>query len=351
MPLEKISSVVKDRLPRFILDEYSGFVDFLDAYNRFLETDNLSYAEFSDVVSVYDIASIFDSDMIDRPAAYDDLNLLVSKEISDHVVIYDSLSGLFGKTASISSVIPEENVSKLGVDKELADSSLLEETIDISVVRGFIDYANISDSESKLTFLPKIESLLSSDYLLPLSVSLLKLEEIDQDDNVLISNIKQLSDSIEQIESIAKSLGTTKIELLSNIVDYPPDIVPVRLLYEYLSALDNILGINPSILEIDTTESADYSTINPAPSRVDYTPTTESIQSFGITKGLTDNLTPTEIISNLLSRPLADSTGVSDLISITWGGSLVENFVYMAEDYVSADYFYGSLDDYITVVP
>lgn len=353
MPQEKISSVIKDRVPRFVLEEYPNFVNFLDAYNRFLENDRKIKVSLAEFISILDRATAFDTGFTDQPTFVDNISSFdIVKGLFDAAVSDDS--GLYltdGKRlADISTAkdILSREIRKLFN----SDSSLVTDGFKISdITRGVVDTILALDTISKSPQKYPTDSSVTSDTLLPFSTTLGKSDQPVVLDSAAFSTDKPLTDTAILLDVAAKTLSTNQSEFISSIADTITSKAANLQKLDNQSLADAIVEKIAYPLYQETTEALENFSIQEYTSTQEQANALESIQSIGTEKLVLDSVTQLDSILVEIFYGYRDEILSADSISISLNSLLVDTGDYMsAVGYAPENYFGGSIDDNLTAI-
>lgn len=368
MPQEKISSVIRDRVPRFIIDEYPNFVEFLDAYNRFLEADRTVKVSLEEFVSILDYVTVLDTDMNQIVLPLDTTSFSVEKVLTDAVVPNDSDFYLInGKrldevVETTDSILSREigmlfsegpylvNIADYVDPSYLLVSPLVTDEFAITdITRGVVDTILALDSISKNPEKYPAESSIASDTLLPFLTELGKSDQSVVLDSAALSSNKPLADISILLDVAAKTLSTNRADFLSAIADTITSKSTNLQKLDSQSLVDAIVEKIAYPLYQETTEALENFSIEEYTSTQELANAAENIQSIGIGKQVFDSTTQIDYIQLETVNVYQDEILSSESISISLNSAFVETGDYMgAVDYVPENYFGGSIDDNLT---
>lgn len=368
MPQEKISSVIRDRVPRFIIDEYPNFVEFLDAYNRFLEADRTVKVSLEEFVSILDYVTVLDTDMNQIVLPIDITSVSAGKVIDDVVFSNDSdfylingkrLDEVVGTSDSILSreigMLFSEGPYLVNIADYVDPSYLLvsplvtDEFAITDITRGVVETILALDSISKNPEKYPADSSVALDTLLPFLTELGKSDQSIISDLAALSSNKPLADSSILLDVAAKTLSTNRSDFLSAIADTITSKTNNLQKTDSQSFVDAIVEKIASTLYQETTEALENFSIEEYASTQELANASENIQSIGIGKQVFDVTSQTDSIQLEIINVYQDEILSSESISISLNSAFVETGDYMgAVDYVPENYFGGSIDDNLT---
>lgn len=369
MPQEKISSVIKDRVPRFVLDEYPNFVNFLDAYNRFLEADRTIKVSLEEFVSILDYVTVLDVDMnqivlpLDNIASFDiiksffdvaysndsDFYLINGKRLDEVVESSDSILSreigmLFSEGPYLVNIADYVDPSYLLVSPLVTDEFAISD-----ITRGVVDTILALDSISKTPEKYPSDSSIALDTLLPFLTELGKSDQSVALDSAALSTSKPLADATILLDVAAKTLSTNRSEFLAAIADTITSKATDLQKLDSQSLVDAIVEKIAYPLYQETTEALENFSIEEYTATQELANASENIQSIGVGKQVSDTATQIDSIQLEIVNSYQDEIVSLESISISLNSSLVETGDYMgAVDYVPENYFGGSIDDNLT---
>lgn len=369
MTQKKIAPIIKDRIPRFILEDYPKFVNFLDAYNQFLENDRIIGIELADLVSILDQASVFDTDMNERPVPLDEIALGAHKVFSDSISLIDAglilepgkyLNDIILAIDAITSsqiamfiaegsylVNNDDYVEPIYVE---ANPFIIDEFAITDITRGVVDTIVATDVIYNLLNKIAADTTSATDSVLPFSIDLGKSESVNITEVISKVLSTTIADNATPNESIALLLSTIKGEIVSNIVDNISSRTLDKVSADTANLVDAI--VTREILKLaqdnpEVIEQLGY-ILNNAKQEFSYA--SDSVQNFGIQKGLADLASPIDIPALELATIVDDIVNVVETISINIFNSLADTGDYPEQtDYVDSSYFGGSIDENVDI--
>lgn len=369
MAQEKISSAIRDRVPRFLLDEHSSFVDFLDAYNQFLESDRTIKVSLEDIVSFFDYTTVLDVDM-NQIVLPDDSNINVSAEkyLSDVVFSSDvdfyliNGKNLNSVVAISDNILSREigmlfsegpylvNIADYVDPSYLLVSPLVTDEFAITdITRGIVETILALDSASSTFTKSSADSQTSTDNVLPFDIGLGKSDSSSPLDAAAISYSTIKADTQTLLDAAAKALSTNRTEFLSAVADVitSKSLDPTK--QDTQSLVDAIVEKIAYPLYQETAYALEDVSIGVSDSAQEVASASENIQAIGFGKNILDSASAGDSLSIESIFSLGDIALATESISISMNAALLETGDYMLpEDYVPDNYFGGSIDDNLT---
>lgn len=369
MQQEKISSIIRDRVPRFILDEYPTFVSFLDKYNQFLESDRTVNISLEEFVAILDQVTVLDVDMIERPTLVDSVSSLdIVKNIFE--TTYADDSGIYlinGKylddpVMAMDNVLSREigmlfsegpylvNISDYVDPSYLLVSPLVtDEFVITDITRGVVETILALDSATKTSSKALADSSTSSDTLQPFSVGLGKSETVSSSEVVSVGTERSAAETVSFLDAAAKTLATNRLEFLSSIADVITSKSVGQAKQDTQSVVDAIVEKIAYPLYQETAQAIENFSIQETNTTQEVATSAENIQTIGVAKQILDSIMALDLISVSITYGYVDSVTATESISIILESTLSETGDYMSTiDYVPTEYFGGSIDDYLT---
>lgn len=369
MSQKKIAPVIKDRLPRFIAEDYPNFVNFLDAYNRFLENDRIIGITLEDFVSITDSVTVLDTDMNERQLTSDVAAFVFYKVLSDFVASEEFFSlepgkGLNENQEFTDSIVSREigmlfsegpylvNIPDYVDPSYILVSPLVTDEFSITeITRGVIDTVFSSDTAYKTPIKSLLDASVPTDTIQPFSIALGKSDSSTLVELYSSSLAKPVADSSSTTDVPSKSLSTSKTEIIVPPTDTITSVEFSGNKTESQTTADAITNKDIYPLYQETALSSENVYVETSSPETEIANAAEAIQNIGISKLLQDIFASTDLISLGLAPVYFDAVSATESISITLGATLLETGDYMISmtDYVPEAYFGGSIDEQFLV--